>query len=873
MAVSGTGTSTSGSLISGAIKWTGLASGTDFASVVESLVAIEQRVITRQETWKADWQAKLESIQTLNTRLDALKQGARSYDERSKLLSRKATSSDEKVVSITNTSTAATGVYSVEVADKVQEKIASKTFKENSAIGISHKVDKNGHPVGIDGRYIVDNSSSAKIGEDADGNPIDVNGDIIFSSDPNDFYYPPLTISMGGKTLSLEYKADGTGDFTENTTMEELADIISAKITAPGYDGPNIRVDAMFDKNRSENATSVKYNRLVITGLDAGKANHITVSDPTDMCLDRTSIDAPVTNSLVGSNIKPYVTEDSTYTGLVNKTFTFVCTNLNGNGILGTDDMEFSWADTEGKKGKFVIKAADWDHTNNCLKEDIEIAQGLKINIGGATIGNTRMQKNEAFTIDCQAPVLQKAADSGLAQTDKWVHKGFADLTSPVTKGNDGKFVFSYAGKEYSIKIKDGLGLSGLAEAINSSQDNPGVVASVLNDGMGTATSYKLVLTGAHSGAENGISISDKTNLTVLDCSPDKFEHAREASNSMCRIDGYPNDGESWIQRSANTVGDVLDGIVLTLEGVGTSSIVIQNDVTDMKTKIKQIVEAVNYAKTYIKEQTAWGEGKFTSEWDEKTQQFIRKTTGGKSDTGIMIGNYGFQISQSTIDGLMTKPIISMEEYILALDPEKENQYTYPKRKVDETVEGQSQERLYEEFLERNGLIYTRLSDIGIVSDPKQQGQYVIEESKLTEALSKNPEAVIKLFTFTPPDDEKLSKYTPLADENARPRIGGFNVMMGYAMSDLTRSNDVIDSKTGDVLKPAKGITTVLAENYQNIIKGIGDKITRETVRIKMVRSRLEAKFSRLETLLSNLNNQSTKIAAQIEQLSSNNSK
>ncbi len=43
---------TSGSnSISGSIKWTGLATSTDFKSVVDQLVAIEQRVITRQETW------------------------------------------------------------------------------------------------------------------------------------------------------------------------------------------------------------------------------------------------------------------------------------------------------------------------------------------------------------------------------------------------------------------------------------------------------------------------------------------------------------------------------------------------------------------------------------------------------------------------------------------------------------------------------------------------------------------------------------------------------------------------------------------------------------------------------------------------------
>ena len=96
-------------------------------------------------------------------------------------------------------------------------------------------------------------------------------------------------------------------------------------------------------------------------------------------------------------------------------------------------------------------------------------------------------------------------------------------------------------------------------------------------------------------------------------------------------------------------------------------------------------------------------------------------------------------------------------------------------------------------------------------------------------------------------------------------------MQMGYAMSDMTRARDDLD-RDGKLVKPGKGITKVLADNYSNIIKGIDEKIAREERRVEMVRKRLEDKFARLETLLSSLNDQSTKIKAQVDKLNGNSS-
>ena len=910
--------STTAGSISGAIKWTGLASNTDFGSVVEQLVAIEERTITRQQTWQSQWQEKLTAINNLDTRLVSLKLNAQDYDTRDELLSRSTSISDESVPTLSNLSTAALGTYSVEVGASIQEKIGSRTYKDDAAIGGGALKDASGNYLDSENRVIgtadpdkasvlaaiadklglsaveydpatkyyyevgnnspgqevarLDDSSAPQLAiyaysSGADGDLIAAvkednknsgrdefvlatNGYTIPIGDDSQAYYPPLTIAMGGKELSLTYDPNANpgdiGVYSDSFTMEDLVSTINNTLASDPDNMPNISLEVMFDKTRDGET----YSRLVITGGEGGQANHVIVSDPTDLCLDRNAFDQPVCNSLVGTTIRPVISADSSYTGHSNKSITFVPTN---GGTLGTDNISISWADTEGNSGTFVLKAGDWDAQNNCMREDIEIIQGLKLNFDFGSSG--LVIKSEAFTIDCQTPVMQKADDNGLAVSDKWVHKGFADLTSPVSHGASGNFDYSYAGKEYSVTISDGLGLQGLVDKINSDSNNPGVVASILNDGMGTATSYKLVLTGNEPGVEHSIRVLSTTKLNRMDCGPEDFEHAREASNSMCRIDGYPNDGTSWIQRSTNDVGDVIDGVSISLKSVGTAQINVTNDVSSMVDKVKQLVESVNFCKSYIKEQTKYGGGTLTSKWNESTQQFERTTDGGDA-SGVMIGNYGFQISQSEIDSLMTKAIFTRDEYIKAIDPEgvKEGRLS--------TAEKQA---LYEDYLDDNGLIYTRLSDIGIASDPDQQGSYLVEESVLREALTKNPEAVIKLFTFKP--DESMATIQKYADEEARPAIAGFAVNMGYRMSDLTRSEDVIDSNTGDVITPAKGITKVLAANYTNIISGIDDKIAREEKRISMVRQRLEDKFSRLETLLASLNDQSSSLESQLSQL------
>ncbi|MDR1112003.1 MAG: flagellar filament capping protein FliD [Deltaproteobacteria bacterium] len=782
--------SSTNGVISGSIKWTGLASGTDFASVVEKLVAIEQRTITRQETWKAEWQEKIKAISDLNTRLVSLKLDAQDKDTKSEMLSRKSSISDESMMTVINTSTASLGSYDVTVGTNIPEKLASQSYISNAEFGLDSE------------------SLTIRIGNDLN-NTITI--DVVNGGTP------------------------GVGEVNAKGSMEDLVKAINdtAAAQVPPF---ALKAEIIPDKTREDGT----YQRLVLTALDGGSANRITIDSSIDnLNLEDAFIDKPVYTTFLGSNAKVDVA--GTYTGTVNKTITFVSSTT---GTLGTDDIELQWADTEGHTGKFTITASEYQSAPD---KEWEIIQGVKVKFSGpdpATSG--RFVKSESFTIDCQVPVLQRGQDSGLAQTAKVVHSGFVDQISPIHIGSAAKFKYEYQGVEHSVTVTDRMSLGVLVNLINEDANNPGVTASIVNDGQGTSTSYHLVLTGNHTGAESTIKIIDDTENSehpnVMLSPEGAFSTAREASNAMLKVDGFPAGADNWIQRRSNEVSDVIDGVVVTVLKTGTSTLTVSNDHEAMRDKIVQLVQSINFCKTFIVENTKWGGSNLQVQMSDSGDI----STSRETANGLMIGNYGFQIAQTKLDAFMNTSLVPF-----STDPSLDTKGRIDKR---------------EKYCQDNGLVYTTMADIGITSDPDNQGLYKVEQSKLLSCIQQNPEAVIKLFTFS-------DEYTDIGpDGKTKPVvIRGAALALGEEMTLLTSTTDVTDSN-GDVIQKGKGIMVTLQENYESIIANIDAKIAREERRIEAVRQRLTDRFNRLELSLQTLQDKQSQLESSLSSLSSNSS-
>jgi len=688
-------------LLSGSIQWSGLASGVDFASVVDQLVELERTTINRLELWRSTWEEKIESVQALNTRLASLKDFVGGIDTFSEFYARTTSISDATVASATNTSTAPTGSHSLIVGSNIAGRVASRS--------VDPGWDVSG---GGGAAWIVIN-----IGDDT-------------------------TISV---------------DVNNGDTISDVRDAIETAVAAqaPG----ELTVSLVDDKDRS----GTTYQRLVLTATNGGSENQITVSDNTSLKLDENSIDAVYDE--INWHGSSSATSGGPYYGSTNKTFTF---RVAGTGILTdnpatSDSVLIEWADNEGNSGSFTVEQSSMAY---------DVFQGVTVQFSSG-----QLITDDSFTIDAYSSTLQAAQDKGLAQAERRAHVGFIDLITPVTTA-DAELVYRYEGVETTVSVSADATLQDLVDAINNDPNNRGVVASIVDDGQSTAHSYHLVLTGQETGAEHSITMVSDT-LTNFDASDSEFETAQRATDSMIKLDGYPSDDASYIQRSTNTVSDVIDGVVLTLLDAGSTTITISNDLDQIQENIELLVNSVNFVQEYIREET---------EYNDDT-----------GESGVMLGNYSYDIISRVINEIMYQAVPG-------LDTESDT--------------------------------YVHLSQIGIKTDPDQNGIWVIETTTLSEALNNDLEAVARLFVV----DEDYGS-------------------TGVADRLVDKLEELTDSESG--------AGNVLINSYNGIIEEIDAKITREESRVQGVRERLEEKFARLESLLSELEGQSQYIESQIDQLPS----
>jgi flagellar hook-associated protein 2 len=125
---------------------------------------------------------------------------------------------------------------------------------------------------------------------------------------------------------------------------------------------------------------------------------------------------------------------------------------------------------------------------------------------------------------------------------------------------------------------------------------------------------------------------------------------------------------------------------------------------------------------------------------------------------------------------------------------------------------------------------YNTLASIGITSGPvstnvsANTSQLVIDSDKLTAALQDNPDAVITLLT-------------------------------GDSSSGVSGVFNKLDTKISSVLDPISGYFTTRSDSYEEQISRLNNQIDSMTLSLEKYQLQLEAKFSAMDTLISNLEN------------------
>ncbi|WP_028571547.1 flagellar filament capping protein FliD [Desulfonatronum lacustre] len=432
-----------------------------------------------------------------------------------------------------------------------------------------------------------------------------------------------------------------------------------------------------------------------------------------------------------------------------------------------------------------------------------------------------------------------------------------ASTTEDITDGSARVFSYSYNGKTRMLNLPSGGSLEGLRNLINTDPENPGVRASIIKSADGV---HHLQLRGMDLGANKTITINDTTTVPGFENA--SFSETQAAQNSKLKIDGFPPGEENWIERSTNTISDLLDGVTLNLRQAGTTTLNIAVNNEKVLENVREFVDQVN----------------------EVRAQITKLTKVDQSGNGsILTGNYAIQMIDSRLKSITSVKSIGFDV---------------------------------------NNDVFSSLGMIGITTDADQGspmfGMLKLDEEVLEHSLRNRPDAFARVFAadyIGSSDSQDFRYYTSI---DGVTKGGEYNVK--YTVSGGTISNATINGNpasysgngeitgmsgkpeagmvikvddlsmdgtyTGkvflkygkipelaDALKDLTDISTgplkILEENYDDITDGIDRKIEFEQRRITRMERDLRARFARLETLLGYYDQLGVSIRSQLGQLSS----
>ena len=211
---------------------------------------------------------------------------------------------------------------------------------------------------------------------------------------------------------------------------------------------------------------------------------------------------------------------------------------------------------------------------------------------------------------------IQVSADKNIAEPGKYSLEvlELAQKSSAMSNGVEDKDK-TYLGVGYMrVKLPNGdkkeiyideenANLSGVAKLINRNSEELGIKANVVNDGTGSDTPWKLILSMSETGSANN---AEFPYLYLVDGEVDLvFEETRNAKNAKVKLDGFE------LEVPQNRVSELIPGVTIDLKKAKPGeeiSFEITEDVQAVGAKIGSLVQNINGVLKFIKEQNTLNE-------------------------------------------------------------------------------------------------------------------------------------------------------------------------------------------------------------------------------------------------------------------------
>ncbi|WP_415717793.1 flagellar filament capping protein FliD [Maridesulfovibrio sp.] len=456
-----------------------------------------------------------------------------------------------------------------------------------------------------------------------------------------------------------------------------------------------------------------------------------------------------------------------------------------------------------------------------------------------------------------------------LAKKDIWISEElvYSSADEEIISSNS-SITLTYSGEDITLNVTAGTSLQDLVDQINRDPDcDDKISAAVISDG----TSYYLKLSGEDTGADNNLVLTD---LAAIDgYAADSFTNTQAAQNAQLKVDGFPFGADEWIESGSNTVDDVIDSMSLTLNAVTDSNgidIGVSYDTDAMVETIEDFVTEVNQVLYDLLDVT----GALADADDE-------------DDDSVYIKDATLDLVYSSIKNALTSAGLGFLYY------------------NSETEEGDP---------------FSSLSSVGITTDSTEGsdtfGQLEIDYDELEEALAEDPEAVALLFAASGEAETDSSDLRVISTIPGLTGAGDFDVQ--YTVSGGTITSATIDGvdmyiegntilagsdsnanglymeisdltdgtysstvtvkqgKIGQLADLCEALTDVstgsiplLMASYENLTSKLEGEIYDEEERIDAYQTRLEEKYSALDTMLSYYSNLGDQLDSTVSSLSS----
>ena len=569
----------------------GLASGFDWRSMIDQLIAIERRPVDLVAEQKTEYETKLSEWQSFNTKLLALKsaaEGLKNPGDFSVFTPRMTTDSGSvegtDLLSITTSSSALPGSYDIEILAlaKAQKLSSAPFYSRNEALGTEYAGDIliNGTAINIsesdDLTDVRDRINNANTGTDATG----VQASIVNYGD-NDYRLILTSDATGQQGIGLQNgsASDLVERFGWRDKTASLKNSITGGAQSDAFSSKTQAIKTLLGLSTTQTGT-IRINGQDVD-IDLASDSLEDIKDKIDAL---TGVSASILTT-IDSNVTSYKLQ-------IDETQNFEDSQniLETLGILhnGSGDVQGTTSDNAmTTNGEYITSST----MLNAIDGYYDWTSGDDITISGTDHDNNAV--NGTFTISSSATVQ--------------------DLLNEI------ETLFEFNGNEISIHV---------------------------------TSEGKIEVADMESGTSS-LSVTLTSNITDGDLDWGTFgalDQVREREIAQGQDASVSVDGVI-VTSADNSVADVLPGVILNLLNADENTTItlnIDRDIDSIIDKISSFVTAYNEVSAYISQQQAYdeenespggvlfGDGTLSSVKSDLTSILIESVEGVSSDFSIL---------------------------------------------------------------------------------------------------------------------------------------------------------------------------------------------------------------------------------------------